>query len=781
MAVLTLSRTNTTGTKTLTGASDWEHYQANVSRTRMTGTPGLLSDYTKIGAAFTELGYNDDGRLFSASDPSTSDHDGIYSGGTAVTGNGFSFTVPAGTSSQTLICYFGQYSADSIFRVSMTGGGVTSPQTDSQADPGFNTPLASNFTIVFQAASAGQTLTVSIEIGATFSASYGNVTISALALTAPAGLTSWAPDSVTSGMMGASRFPSPSSQALPPLGRAFVSMAIPIGERRQPTRMDRASDPLPAIAVATAVSFAAEQVTPRRQAPTGNIVPGEVPSALLRPTGGFDPSGPPVRTRPLVQPVPSDTAAALLSPTGAFDAPLTPSRPALAWMPQSPGSPPALGARWGFDAPPAIARSAARSEVITGPVPAALLVLTSPFDAFLPLVRPLTRLPAPLGDVPTAVLMATGGFDAGRLLSRASSTWQALPSALLPTIGAPWGFEAALAQSARPTARTSTTGDIPAALLMPTGGFDSVTPLARVLARPFAAPVDISVLMNPAGFLAAPVLVRAPAAPGWPTSSGGLPSALVAALSAWAPSMATPLPPPGRLPPPAPSAALPALIAAQALTAWGWDAAPPSARLAMAGPAPAPPMPMVMPPWGFAAPPLLLARSIAVPAAGQPMPPGAGAPMGGWIQGDLLRRPPPSFVPMPDTNSQAPAQQTGGWTPVEAVRRPSSIVPIAHDTARPGLAPGPFVDQETRFRITRPSPVILGAQALPAIVQPAQLAPWGWDPGPLIVRPVISVILHGGEPIAVLSADTNQRPFAMVGTSPTRARGNPGPTKVRNA
>lgn len=507
MAVLTLSRTNTGGTKTLTGASDWEHYQANVSRTRMTGTPGLLSDYTKIGT-FTELGYNDDVRLFSATDPSTSDHDGIYSGGTAVVGNGFSFTVPAGTTSQTLICYFGQFSADSVFTVSMTGGGVSSPQTDSQADPGFNVALASNFTIVFTAASPGQTLTVTHVIGATFSASYGNVTIAALALTAAAGAAGNYADFAQSAARSARRLNAAAGDPLPPLGRAFVSMAVPI-DRPPPRRIgSTANDVVPALAVAPASS------------PAPDLAIGQPRRQPIAPTGQWD-AIPPVVSRTIE--APTTYPAARVAPRWPADQTTVVAATAQGWAPDLAAAPPAL---------------TRRAAVAHPPAPAPLFLLLGGFE-FAAAALPARPRPQPPQDAPPPLLFAGWAPPAteAALRARARALLDAALALPIPIAAAAltaWAPDLATGQRGWRRAPAIPYGGEPLPALIAAAqaiawGHELPVPPGRAARRPaFAATDPIGPLLLAWGF-------EAPA-PAWrPARAGAAPADPIAgaALAAW--------------------------------------------------------------------------------------------------------------------------------------------------------------------------------------------------------------------------------------------------------
>jgi hypothetical protein len=72
-------------------------------------------------------------------------------------GAGFSFTVPAGTTAQTLYIYAGGYNSDATLTATLSDGSAM-PVTLTASGTAAYTDF---YTINFQAASAGQTLTIS--------------------------------------------------------------------------------------------------------------------------------------------------------------------------------------------------------------------------------------------------------------------------------------------------------------------------------------------------------------------------------------------------------------------------------------------------------------------------------------------------------------------------------------------------------------------------------------------------------------------------------------------
>jgi hypothetical protein len=121
--------------------------------------------------------YNNDPRAMSWSDgtptkSSTNNLNGLYIIGQ---GQGFSFTAPADTTQRTLVVHVGGWSS---------GGTLTAQLSDGSAASYTNTTATNgnqydwNYTLTYNAASAGQTLTVTWKM----SSGGGNVTLAAAAL-----------------------------------------------------------------------------------------------------------------------------------------------------------------------------------------------------------------------------------------------------------------------------------------------------------------------------------------------------------------------------------------------------------------------------------------------------------------------------------------------------------------------------------------------------------------------------------------------------------------------
>lgn len=192
MAQLTGSSTSLTTTVNLTatGLTDWIKWESTASQIRKSGGGSLISNYSLI-AGTTGNNYGNDPRVLSWTDgiptASGSSTAGVYST-PATTGRGFTFTVPASTTLQTLVFYGGLYSGQ---------GQLTCTLSDSSAGPltltslltSSNTAGDFNGTVQFQAGSASQTLTLSWALSTTL-AGVGNVTMCGATLVIPTGFLS---------------------------------------------------------------------------------------------------------------------------------------------------------------------------------------------------------------------------------------------------------------------------------------------------------------------------------------------------------------------------------------------------------------------------------------------------------------------------------------------------------------------------------------------------------------------------------------------------------------
>jgi hypothetical protein len=160
---------------TVEGSSDWEHW-GDSALNRKAGVAPQLSNYTLVGSG-AAIGYNNDPRPVNWSDgtptaSSTNNENGLYISGV---GNGFSLTAPAGTTLQTVVVHVGGW---------YSGGTLTAHLSDGSAPDYTITTLLvgvqydQNYTLTYNAASAGQTLTITW----TMASGFGNVTLNAAAL-----------------------------------------------------------------------------------------------------------------------------------------------------------------------------------------------------------------------------------------------------------------------------------------------------------------------------------------------------------------------------------------------------------------------------------------------------------------------------------------------------------------------------------------------------------------------------------------------------------------------
>jgi hypothetical protein len=166
---------NTTAVNlTTTGTGDWKHFSNNSHRASG-GRINSISNYSVIGG--TAASYTDDLRNMSwtggtPTASSTNNKNGWYKAGV---GNGFSFTAAAGNGTNTLKVYVGGWNS---------GGTLTAHLSNSAAPDYVNTVGNTNgqwdaaYTITYNAAQAGQTLTITWKQAS----GTGNVTIQAAAL-----------------------------------------------------------------------------------------------------------------------------------------------------------------------------------------------------------------------------------------------------------------------------------------------------------------------------------------------------------------------------------------------------------------------------------------------------------------------------------------------------------------------------------------------------------------------------------------------------------------------
>jgi protocatechuate 3,4-dioxygenase beta subunit len=166
---------------TAEGGNDWVHW-GDSGLMRKAVVTAQLSAYTPLGSG-TVLTYSDDPRPVSWTDGTPlvsagNDTNGIYIAGT---GQGFSFTAPADTTSRTLTVHVGGWFSAGAFTAHLSDGSAAD-FTDVTAVA--NGQFDRNYTLIYQAGAAGQSLTVSWVM--TAGPAYANVTLNAAALAGPA-------------------------------------------------------------------------------------------------------------------------------------------------------------------------------------------------------------------------------------------------------------------------------------------------------------------------------------------------------------------------------------------------------------------------------------------------------------------------------------------------------------------------------------------------------------------------------------------------------------------
>ena len=156
------------------GAVDWEHW-GDTPLSRKATPLQQLSSYRVVGNG-PVLTYNNDPRTVTWSNgsptaTSTANGNGLYIVGF---GQGFSFTAPADSTSRTVVVHVGGW---------YSGGTLTAHLSDNSAPDFIDSTVAvmgqydRNYTLTFQAASPGQTLSIAWVM--TSGVSSGNVTLSA--------------------------------------------------------------------------------------------------------------------------------------------------------------------------------------------------------------------------------------------------------------------------------------------------------------------------------------------------------------------------------------------------------------------------------------------------------------------------------------------------------------------------------------------------------------------------------------------------------------------------
>jgi hypothetical protein len=178
-ATACLTATGTSGNSavnlTSEGTADWVHF-GDTAPNRKAGVGPQIGNSTAVGGGqvFT---YNNDPRPVSWTDgtpaaSSAGNENGIYIAGV---GQGFSFTVPANTTVQTLTVHAGGWNSGGTLTASLSDGSAANFVDVTGATNG---QFDRNYTILYASRSAGQVLTVSW----VQSSGFGNVTLNGVAL-----------------------------------------------------------------------------------------------------------------------------------------------------------------------------------------------------------------------------------------------------------------------------------------------------------------------------------------------------------------------------------------------------------------------------------------------------------------------------------------------------------------------------------------------------------------------------------------------------------------------
>ena len=170
---------------TTEGVLDWSHWGINnlvQDHKAVGGNPvGLISDQTLVGASYSGA-FGDNQVAFTWTDgtptaTATGSTTGIYEGG-----GSFTFTVPADTTARLLKVYVGGVTAGTTFTASLSDGSAPDYTDSSLNSASAFAPDANHFygvySIVYKAASAGKTLTITY----TQVAGSGNITLGAATL-----------------------------------------------------------------------------------------------------------------------------------------------------------------------------------------------------------------------------------------------------------------------------------------------------------------------------------------------------------------------------------------------------------------------------------------------------------------------------------------------------------------------------------------------------------------------------------------------------------------------
>jgi hypothetical protein len=149
---------------TSNGTSDWIHWgRSGVygATDRDSTGQGQISDVTVVGTGANTGAYHDPSRdsVWSNGSPTVSDSgDPGYIWDNGAINSGYSFTVPADTASRTLTVYAGGFGTTSTVRAHLSDGSAPDYVRTASGSGIYN----DSYTIIYNAASAGQTLTITV-------------------------------------------------------------------------------------------------------------------------------------------------------------------------------------------------------------------------------------------------------------------------------------------------------------------------------------------------------------------------------------------------------------------------------------------------------------------------------------------------------------------------------------------------------------------------------------------------------------------------------------------
>ena len=165
---------STASSLTTEGPADWVHW-GDASLNRKAGVTAQISTYSVVGSGGVHS-YGNDPRALSWSDGTPtatgSNSNGLYISGAK---NGFSFTAPADTTTRVLTVHVGGWNSSGTLTAHLSDGSAADFVDSTTAASG---QYDRNYTLTYNAASAGQTLTISWVMAA----GAGNVTLNGAAL-----------------------------------------------------------------------------------------------------------------------------------------------------------------------------------------------------------------------------------------------------------------------------------------------------------------------------------------------------------------------------------------------------------------------------------------------------------------------------------------------------------------------------------------------------------------------------------------------------------------------